>query len=96
MKILVIGGTGLISAPFVAQFAERGEKVTVCNRAKRKKALPTGVEQVVADRTDYQTFETKMRELERFDVVIDMVNYQPEDALSRRVKLNVFSQRGTW
>ncbi len=82
MKILVIGGTGLISAPFVAQFAERGDKVTVCNRAKRQKELPTGVGQVVADRTDYSAFENKMRELERFDVVIDMVNYQPEDALS--------------
>ena len=82
MKILIIGGTGLISSPMTSRFLESGADVTVFNRGKRKPELPDKVKQILGDRTDYAEFEKRMLESDKFDVVVDMVNYQPEDALS--------------
>ena len=82
MRTLIIGGTGLISAPMTRDLAARGEQVTVYNRGKRSPDLPEGVEQITGDRTDYDRFETRMRAVAPFDVVIDMICYKPEDALS--------------
>ena len=82
MKILLIGGTGLISTPMTAQLRERGHEVTVYNRAKLSPDLPEGVHQIVGDRTDHAAFEGQMRDAGPFDVVIDMICYKPEDAES--------------
>jgi nucleoside-diphosphate-sugar epimerase len=82
MKILIIGGTGLISTPITRTLAERGADLTVFNRAQHQPNLPAGVEQIVGSRTDYAQFETQMHEAGPFDCVIDMVNFAPEDAHS--------------
>ena len=82
MRILLMGGTGLISTPMTLDLRERGHDITVCNRGKRAPELPTGVRQILADRTDHTAFEMAMRALEPFDVVIDMICYKPADAES--------------
>lgn len=83
MNILIIGGTGLISAPITQLLLERGDAVTHYNRGKLDLyPAPRDVKTVHGDRTDYATFEAQMRELGTFDCVMDMVGYLPEDGLS--------------
>ena len=79
MKVLLIGGTGLISTAITQFLLERGDAVTHYNRGKRR-PVPEGVTQIVGDRTDYPRFEAQMAEAGTFDCVMDMVCYQPEDA----------------
>lgn len=81
MRVLIIGGTGLISTPMPQLLRERGDSVVLYNRAKRRTELPAGVGQIVGDRTDFDHFEAQLQG-ERFDCVIDMVCFTPEDARS--------------
>lgn len=81
MRILIIGGTGLISAPLTAMLLAQGDDVTHYNRGKLDLyPTPPQVKTVHGDRTDYPVFERQMAELGRFDCVIDMVGYLPADA----------------
>jgi nucleoside-diphosphate-sugar epimerase len=83
MRILIIGGTGLISAPMTRFFLARGDEVTHYNRGYFDLyPTPAGVITVQGDRTDYAAFERQMNELGTFDCVIDMVGYLPEDGHS--------------
>jgi nucleoside-diphosphate-sugar epimerase len=82
MKILIIGGTGLISVAITSELLNRGEDVTLFNRGLSSLPLDPRAKVIHGDRTDYPAFETQMREAGRYDVVIDMVGYQPEDAPS--------------
>jgi nucleoside-diphosphate-sugar epimerase len=83
MRILIIGGTGLISAPMTRMLLARGDDVTHYNRGRLDLyPAPTAVQTVHGDRTDYPTFERQMQELGTFDCVVDMVGYLPADAPS--------------
>lgn len=83
MKILIIGGTGLISSSITRDLAERGDEVIHYNRGKLDLyPNPPGVTTVHGDRTDSPAFERQMAELGTFDCVMDMVGYQPGDAES--------------
>ncbi len=79
MKILIIGGTGLISVSITRELLDRGEDVTLFNRGKSPLPLDPRAKVIHGDRTDYPAFENQMRKAGLFDVVIDMVGYQPED-----------------
>jgi nucleoside-diphosphate-sugar epimerase len=81
MKILLIGGTGLISTAIVNQLIERGDDVTVVNRGVSEKRIPDSVKTIVGNRWDYPAFE-KLMEGRSFDAVIDMVAFAPENAES--------------
>lgn len=80
MKVLVIGGTGLISSAIVRLLVERGDDVTVYNRGKRDCELPAGVKRIVGDRSNFNQFERDIGQAGIFDCVIDMVCYRPEEA----------------
>jgi len=82
MKILIIGGTGLISVAITRELLDRGEDVTLFNRGKSSLPLDSRAKLIHGDRTEYAVFETQMREAGLFDVVIDMVGYQPDDGPS--------------
>lgn len=82
MKILIIGGTGLISTAITRQLLERGDDVTLYNRGKSEARIPAGAKTIQGDRKDYTKFEAQMAEVGAFDCVIDMVGYAPEDAES--------------
>jgi len=82
VRILIVGGTGLISSAIVRFLAERGDEVTVYNRARREGELPGSVRRLVGDRTRFEEFERQMAAAGRFDCVIDMVCYSPEEAAS--------------
>jgi nucleoside-diphosphate-sugar epimerase len=81
MKVLIVGGTGLISTGITRMLVERGDAVTVYNRGKRQADIPQ-VTRIAGDRTDYAAFETQMAEARTWDAVIDMVAFVPEDVES--------------
>src|SRR5215216_797204 len=85
MKILVIGGTGLISCAITRLLVDRNEEVVLYNRAQSTQSdrqPPPGVQVIQGDRMDYPAFEQQMAAAGHFDCVIDMVNYLPADAES--------------
>lgn len=81
MKVLLIGGTGLISTAIVNQLVERGDEVTVYNRGVTPRRIPKAVREIKGSRWDYPAFEKQMKGL-KFDAVIDMVAFAPENAES--------------
>jgi nucleoside-diphosphate-sugar epimerase len=81
MRVLVIGGTGLISTGIVKALLARGHEVSVFNRGQRPSRLPEGVTYLHGDRKDYPAFEAAMQQVE-VDAVIDMIAFVPEDTQS--------------
>jgi nucleoside-diphosphate-sugar epimerase len=79
MKVLLIGGTGLISTAIVDQLAARGDEVTVFNRGVTEWRIPKDVKVLHGNRWDYPAFEAEMAR-HSFDAVIDMVAFAPENA----------------
>jgi nucleoside-diphosphate-sugar epimerase len=77
MDVLIIGGTGLISAGIVKHLLARGARITLYNRGRRP-PLP-GVRHIPGDRADRAAFERTF-EGARHDVVIDMICFSPDDA----------------
>ncbi len=82
MKILILGGTGLISVAITREMLDRGEDVTLFNRGKSTLPLDPRAKVIHGDRTDYPAFEKAMHAAGLFDVLIDMVGYLPEDGPS--------------
>ena len=82
MKVLIIGGTGLISTSITAQLLQRGDDVTLYNRGKSEARIPDGARFLHGDRKEYAAFEEQMAQADRFDAVMDMVGFVPEDAES--------------
>lgn len=82
MKILIIGGTGLISTPLTHFLLARGDDVTLYNRGGTQSRVPEDIKVMHGDRQNYAAFENQMREAGHFDAVIDMVGFAPDDAIS--------------
>jgi nucleoside-diphosphate-sugar epimerase len=82
MKVLIIGGTGLISTAITSRLLARGDEVTHFNRGKSARRFTGPVTRIVGDRTDYAAFEDHMIGGARYDCVIDMIGYEAEDASS--------------
>ena len=82
MRILIIGGTGLISTPMTNFLLQRGDDVMLYNRSSTPARIPEGTRVVQGDRKQYAGFEQQMRELGDFDCVIDMIGFVPQEAES--------------
>jgi nucleoside-diphosphate-sugar epimerase len=82
MRILIIGGTGLISTSTTHLLADRGEQVVLFNRGRSIYPTAPGVTTIHGDRTNYPAFAEKISGAGRFDIVIDMIGYRPEDGES--------------
>ena len=78
MRVLVIGGTGLISTAVVEHLLARGHAVTMLNRGKTRSRLPSTVTTISCDRRDAQALAHALRDIE-IDAVIDMAAFHPED-----------------
>jgi nucleoside-diphosphate-sugar epimerase len=83
MRVLIIGGTGLISTAIVEQLLDRGDDVTVYNRGISEARFPgpSRVHALRGDRKDFPAFEAEMAR-HTFDAVIDMVAFAPVEAAS--------------
>jgi nucleoside-diphosphate-sugar epimerase len=78
VKILFIGGTGIISTACTALAAQRGMDVTLVTRGQKlARQLPRGVTSLVADINDPALGE-KLKG-ESFDAVVDWIAYTPTD-----------------
>jgi nucleoside-diphosphate-sugar epimerase len=84
MKILFIGGTGIISTACTALAAARGLEVTLLSRGQHRAPLPAGVKTLIADVSDPATFQKV--EHEAFDAVVDWIAFTPAD-IERDLKL---------
>jgi nucleoside-diphosphate-sugar epimerase len=78
MRVLLLGGTGLISTGIVTHLLERGADVTLFNRQRRASQGPP-LPVIAGDRDRPGELEARL-ERERFDVVIDMICFTPEQA----------------
>ena len=81
MKVLVLGGTGVISREIVKLLLAQQHEVTVYNRGNRTLDFQGDVRQLSGDRSDRAVFESAMQK-ETFDAVIDMISFNAQDAQS--------------
>ncbi len=81
MKILILGGTGVISREITKQLLADNHEVVLFNRGRNQLNFAQDLRQITGDRQDRERFETKMH-AERFDVTIDMICFNREDAES--------------
>ncbi|MBC8134942.1 MAG: NAD-dependent epimerase/dehydratase family protein [Fibrella sp.] len=89
MKVLVLGGTGLISNAITKRMIKRGGfDITHYNRGQRTRTYDSSVATTIGDRYDHAAFVRQMRDLQdgnqRFDVVIEMIGFKPADIESLR------------
>jgi nucleoside-diphosphate-sugar epimerase len=78
MKILLIGGTGVLSSDIMRYSLNCGHEVYILNRNISKRPVPEGVIRIFADiRNTVETRKTIGNET--FDVVVDFLSYTLED-----------------
>ena len=82
MRVLVIGGTGLISGPVVTHLMARGAEVTIFHRGKTPCPDGCGIGEILGDRSDRADFVERVRAAAPWDCVIDMIGGVPSDAES--------------
>ena len=75
-KILIIGGTGVISSAVVAEALNRNIDVTIVTRGRR--TIPAGVNSIVCDKDNYAKLADLLKE-KRFDAVIDFLCYTVDE-----------------
>jgi nucleoside-diphosphate-sugar epimerase len=84
VKILFIGGTGIISTASTALAVERGHEVTLVTRGQHQSNVPRGVRVLTADINDPSCGAKLGHEL--FDAVVDWIAFTPAD-IERDLKL---------
>ena len=68
MRVLIIGGTGLISTAITRFLVARGDDVTLYNRGQTDADIPEGYNIIIGN----------------FDAVIDMISFVPADVENRK------------
>src|ERR1700732_1036240 len=84
MKLLFIGGTGIISSASTALAANRGMDVMLLSRGQHASPFPAGVKTLIADVNDPALLQKL--EHESFDAVVDWIAFTPAD-IERDLKL---------
>jgi nucleoside-diphosphate-sugar epimerase len=77
MKLLFIGGTGIISSACAALAVERGLDLTLLTRGQHAAHLPPGTKTLIGDANDPTLIE-RLRQ-ESFDAVVDWIAFTPAD-----------------
>jgi nucleoside-diphosphate-sugar epimerase len=89
MRVLMIGGTGVIGRCIVDQLLEKQHEVIIFNRRPSVLEFDGKVREILGDRKDADEFRTKMENLE-VDIVIDMISFNRPDA---ELTINTFKNR---
>lgn len=76
MRVLFIGGTGIISTACTQLAAERGIDLTLVTRGRRASGLPAGVQTLTLDIEDAVAAQEALRG-QSFDAVVDWIAYTP-------------------
>jgi nucleoside-diphosphate-sugar epimerase len=80
VKILFIGGTGLISSACSELALARGHDLTILNRAQSEKyPVPEGARLLVGDVHGDEAALAGLLDAERFDAVVDWIAFKAED-----------------
>ena len=82
MRVLIIGGTGLISTAITRFLVERGDAVTLYNRGQTETDIPEEYSAITGNRKDYAAFEAQVAGAGNFDAVIDMIGFVPAEVES--------------
>jgi nucleoside-diphosphate-sugar epimerase len=85
MRVLFIGGTGVISSACSALAVERGIDLFLLNRGKSQRPIPPGARVLPVDIGDRAATERALAGLS-FDAVVDWVAFTP-DQVSRDIEL---------
>lgn len=89
MKVLFIGGTGLISSACTRLAVDRGVDIYHLNRGQSTRMTPVTVKNLRADIRDKDSVIRMLRDM-TFDVVVDWVAFTPEHV---EVDLELFRDR---
>ena len=81
MKVLFIGGTGVISSACSELAIAKGVDLYLLNRGKTKRPLPAGAKVLRGDMTQPAEIR-KLLENYSFDVVVDWICFTPKQALT--------------
>jgi len=77
MRVLFIGGTGVISSACTALAAQRGMELYLLNRGQSQRPIPEGVQIIQADIRQPAQTAVALAGL-KFDSVVDWIAYTPE------------------
>jgi nucleoside-diphosphate-sugar epimerase len=89
MKALFIGGTGVISSACSRLAVERGADLTLLNRGRTERPIPSGIHLLQADVRDRESYSSAL-DGRIFDVVVNWIVYTPEQL---EVDLRLFQGR---
>ena len=78
MRVLIIGGTGLISTAITQQLLDRGDAVTVFNRGRTPVRVAGELELLTGDRWEPGSLERSV-DGRTWDAVIDMTAFVPQN-----------------
>ena len=76
MKVLFIGGTGIISTACTHLAVERGIEVTLLNRGRHSARPPSGVDTLAVDIEDAAAVSHALAGAS-FDAVVDWIAFEP-------------------
>ncbi len=79
MKVLFIGGTGVISSGVSLLAVEKGMELYLLNRGRMDELAPKGARTIVADARDPRAMRDALRG-RSFDVVVDWLVFTPDQA----------------
>ncbi len=85
MKVLFIGGTGIISSACSELAIARGIDLTLLNRRKSIRPIPKGAQVIQADIDNRQEVENALKD-KTFDAVVDWIVFTP-DQIDRDLSL---------
>ena len=77
MKVLFIGGTGIISTASVELCVKRGIDIYLLNRGQSARPIPSGAKSIIADYRKPEEVKSALGNM-KFDSVVDWIAYVPE------------------
>ena len=77
MKVLLIGGTGILSTDIVKECLKKGYEVYILNRGNRNNDIDSRVKVIIGDIRNVEQIREKIKS-EHFDVVIDFLSFNKE------------------
>ncbi len=93
MKILMIGGTGVISTEVSKRLIETGVDLTLMNRGTQSRGIcPDGAEVILCDVRDGEKTGSALRG-RRFDAIVDWISFTPDQLEQNlRVMRGIYDQ----
>ena len=79
MNILILGGTGVLSADFTKRVLDAGCQTTIVNRGRRRAFLDERAQMICADLREESIDDLREKiNNQKYDVVVDFLSYNPE------------------